>query len=85
MEQLWNAFHKRKNWIHIGSKEPGTRVAAIVSIVESCRRLNIPIRDHLRSILPGLADRPISQIAELTPAAWANRNKSTPTPTSSPV
>jgi transposase len=60
----------RKNWIHIGSKEAGPRVAAIVSIVESCRRLNIPIRDYLGSILPGLADRPISQIAELTPAAW---------------
>ena len=23
---------------------------------------------------PGLANRPISQLAELTPAAWANRN-----------
>src|SRR5215467_12182256 len=58
----------RKNWIHIGSKEAGPRVAAIMSIVETCRRLNIPIRDYLISILPGLADRPISQTAELTPA-----------------
>jgi hypothetical protein len=66
----------RKNWIHIGSKEAGPRVAAIVSIVETCRRLNIPIRDYLGSVLPGLADRPISQTAELTPAAWANRNAS---------
>ena len=73
----------RKNWIHIGSKQAGPRVAAIISIVESCRRLNIPIRDYLRSVLPGLANRPISQIAELTPAAWANRNASPPPP--SPV
>jgi transposase len=65
-----------RNWIHIGSKETGPRVAAIVSIVESCRRLNIPIRDYLGSVLPGLANRPISQTAELTPAAWANRNTS---------
>jgi len=42
-----------------------------VSIVETCRRLNIPIRDYLGSVLPGLADRPINQTAELTPAAWA--------------
>ena len=28
----------------------------------------------LGSILPGLADRPINPTAELTPAAWANRN-----------
>jgi transposase len=66
----------RKNWIHIGSKEAGPRVAAIVSIVETCRRLNIPIRDYLSSVLPGLADRPISQTPELTPTAWGNRNRS---------
>ena len=64
----------RKNWIHIGSKEAGPRVAAIVSIIETCRRLKIPIRDYLGSVLPGLADRPINQTAELTPAAWATRN-----------
>jgi len=66
----------RKNWIHIGSPEAGPRVAAIISIVESCSRLNIPIRDYLGSVLPGLANRPISQIAQFTPAAWANRNAS---------
>jgi transposase len=50
------------------------RVAAIVSIVETCRRLKIPIRDYLCSILPGLANFPINRIAELTPAAWLARN-----------
>ena len=59
----------RKNWIHIGSKEAGPRVAAIVSIVETCRRLNIPIRDYLASVLPGLADRPISQTAKIRNAS----------------
>ena len=28
----------RRNWIHVGSKEAGPRVAAIISIVETCRR-----------------------------------------------
>ena len=64
----------RKNWIHLGSKEAGPRVAAIISIVETCRRLSLPVRDYLGSVLPGLADFPISRIAELTPAAWATRN-----------
>ena len=64
----------RRNWIHIGSEEAGPRVAAIVSIVETCRRLKIPIRDYLCSILPGLADFPIKRIAEFTPGAWAARN-----------
>ena len=45
----------RKNWIHLGSQEAGPKVAAILSVVESCRRLNIPIRDYLTDVLPGLA------------------------------
>jgi transposase len=64
----------RRNWIHIGSEEAGPRVAAIVSIVETCRRLKIPIRDYLCSILPGLANFSINRIAQLTPAAWLPRN-----------
>jgi transposase len=66
----------RKNWIHIGSQQAGPRVAAILSVVESCRRLRIPVRDYLNEILPGLADKPIQQVADLTPAAWAARHTS---------
>jgi hypothetical protein len=53
----------RKNWIHIGSKQAGPRVAAILSVVESCRRLEIPIRDYLADILPGLSNTSIRQPA----------------------
>jgi hypothetical protein len=61
----------RKNWIHLGSQQAGPKVAAILSVVESCRRLKIPIRNYLAEVLPGLADRPLQQIKHLTPAAWA--------------
>jgi transposase len=64
----------RKNWIHFGSQEAGPRIAAILSIVETCRRLQIPIRDYLTAILPGLADLPVSRVADLTPTAWAARS-----------
>jgi transposase len=64
----------RKNWIHLGSKEAGPRVAAIISIVETCRRLSLPVREYLGSVLPGLADFPIKRVAELTPSSWAVRN-----------
>jgi transposase len=63
----------RKNWIHLGSRDAGPKVAAILSIVESCRRIKIPIRDYLADVLPGLADRPMPQIKYLTPAAWASK------------
>jgi len=61
----------RKNWIHVGSQQAGPKVAAILSIVESCRRLKIPIREYLAGVLPGLADRSVQRLAGLTPTAWA--------------
>jgi transposase len=61
----------RKNWIHVGSQQAGPKVAAILSIVESCRRLKIPIKEYLAGVLPGLADRSVQRLAELTPTAWA--------------
>jgi transposase len=61
----------RRNWLHLGSKEAGPRIAAIFSIVESCRKLGVPIRKYLAEVLPGLADRSIQSLTELTPAAYA--------------
>lgn len=64
----------RKNWIHIGSEQAGPRVAAILSVIESCRRLKIPVRNYLADILPGLANASIQRIANITPAAWAAKH-----------
>ena len=63
----------RKNWLHLGSKEAGPKIAAIFSVVESCRRFNIPVRKYLSDVLPGLANRSIQSLAELTPTAYAAR------------
>jgi hypothetical protein len=71
--RLSNAPVGRSNWIHIGSQHAGPRAAAIFSVVGSCRRLNIPVRDYLAAILPGLANAPIQRFSELTPAGWAAR------------
>ena len=65
----------RKNWIHLGSQEAGPRIAAIISVVQSCRRVKIPVRDYLGSVLPGLGDLPMHRVPELTPAAWAASRK----------
>ena len=60
----------RRNWIHIGSLQAGPKIAAILSVVESCRRLKIPVRDYLAAILPGMANLPIQRLPELTPSRW---------------
>ncbi|HEY6273519.1 MAG TPA: IS66 family transposase [Terriglobales bacterium] len=62
----------RKNWLHVGSAKAGPKVAAIISIVESCRRLGVPVKDYLLSVLPGINGRKLSEIAPLTPSHWAS-------------
>jgi len=64
----------RKNWLHIGSPQAGPKVAAILSVVESCRRLKVSVRDYLAAVLPGFGDLPIRYLPGLTPGAWAARH-----------
>jgi transposase len=60
----------RKNWLHVGSVKAGPKVAAILSVVESCRRIGAPVKEYLTEVLPGLDRRTLSQVAGLTPARW---------------
>ena len=60
----------RKNWLHLGSAEAGPKVAAIASIIETCRRLDINLREYLTEVLPKLGSWSINRVAELTPTAW---------------
>jgi hypothetical protein len=65
-----------RHWLSFPcSPQAGPKVAALLSVVETCRRLGIPARKYLNAVLPGLADVRISQLAGLTPAAWAARNR----------
>ena len=65
----------RKNWLHIGSEQAGPKVAAIASIVETCRRLDIHLREYLNDVLPRLGEWPINRVAELTPTVWKAAQK----------
>lgn len=40
------------------------------SVVESCRRLDVPLKDYLLAVLPGLNHRKHSEAAQFTPARW---------------
>ena len=61
----------RKNWLHVGSTQSGPKVAAIFSVVESRRRLGVPVKDYLLAVLPGMARRNLSEVTHLTPTRWA--------------
>jgi transposase len=60
----------RKNWLHVGSAKSGPKVAAILSVVESCRRIGAPVKEYLLAVLPGMNQRKLSEVAPLTPARW---------------
>jgi hypothetical protein len=61
----------RKNWLHVGSAKAGPKVAAILSVIESCRRLGLSAKDYFSAVLPGLDRLTLSRVANLTPARWA--------------
>lgn len=61
----------RKNWLHVGSAQAGPKVAAILSVVESCRQLGVPVKKYLSAILPGLCRRKLPEVRLLTPSRWA--------------
>ncbi len=63
----------RKNWIHVGSPVAGPKVAAILSVVESCRRLRVPVREYLLDVLPGLGRVSIRDLDSRTPSGWLRR------------
>lgn len=60
----------RKNWLHLGDELAGPKVAAIISLFETCRRQGINAREYLSDVLPRLGDWPANRVAELAPMAW---------------
>ena len=62
----------RKNWIHVGSAEAGPKVAAILSVVETSKRLELDLTAYLGDVLPRLVGATsIQRVGELTPSRWA--------------
>lgn len=61
----------RKNWLHVGSEAAGAKVAAVLSVAASCRRLGLPVKLYLAEVLPGLDRKLRSEVRLLTPGRWA--------------
>lgn len=80
----------RKNWLHIGAPGAAPAVAAIISVVESCKRMGINVRSYLSDVLPCLAAAHPDQVAvlaaTLTPARWlADRTPAAPSAPAAPA
>jgi transposase len=68
----------RKNWMHLGSRESGPKVAAIMTVIASAQRLGLNVRDYLGAVLPKLADPEFKTgaLPELLPTRWKPQKQS---------
>jgi len=60
----------RKNWLFVGSVTGGTATAIILSIVQTCRGLNINPYEYLADILPRFMGHSSHKLYELLPDNW---------------
>jgi transposase len=58
-------------WRLAGNEQAGPKVAAILSVVETCRRLKVPVREYLAWVLPVLGDVQVQRVSQYTPAVRA--------------
>jgi len=66
----------RKNWLFVGSEDAGIAAGVILSLVQTCRVLNINPRTYLDDVLRRIMDHSFQKIHELLPDEWlTNRLK----------
>jgi transposase len=65
----------KKNFLFIGHPDAGWRSAVIYSVLGSCRRYGIDPHEYLRDVLRRLPAMKMSEIAQVTPAAWARARR----------
>jgi transposase len=68
----------KKNWLFIGEAQAGERGAIIYTIIEACRRRNIDPFAYLREVFTRLPSMTNWQVKDITPEAWANRQRRVP-------
>lgn len=65
----------RKNWLFLGNEDGGEAAAIILSLIQTCRALNINPRIYLESVMEQLMDYNSQKLFELLPDMWIqNRN-----------
>ena len=69
----------KKNWLFIGAAGAGVRSAILYTIVESRRRRGLDPFVYLREVLTRLPKMLASEVATITPEAWARSHPPYPT------
>lgn len=65
----------RKNWLFVGADVGGEAAAIILTLVQTCRALEINPREYLEDVMRRLNSYPAKQVHELLPANWKKSNQ----------
>ncbi len=65
----------RKNWLFFGSHSGGQAAAVILSLIQSCRALDINPREYLVDVMRRLMSHSSSKLEELLPEQWAAKRR----------
>ena len=60
----------RKNWLFVGSEDGGQAAATILSLIQTCRNLDINPQEYLEDVLRRIMSHPAKRIDELLPDHW---------------
>jgi transposase len=60
-----------KNWLQIGHRNAGPRLANLFTLVENCRLAAVDPEAYLTDMIARLPDHPFKRIAELLPHSWS--------------
>jgi transposase len=60
----------RKNWMFVGSPKAGESMAALFSLVQTCRTMGIGPQEYLEDIFNRLLSHPYNRLEELLPDQW---------------
>jgi len=66
----------RKNWMFVGSEKAGESMAALLSLVQTCRAMDIKPQEYLEDLFNRLLDHPARRLEELLPDHWKRLRQS---------
>jgi transposase len=61
----------RKNWLFVGNEQGGEAAAVILSLVQTCRALEINPQDYLEDVMRRLMSHNSKKLHELLPNQWS--------------
>jgi len=60
----------RKNWMYLGSRQSGKAMANLMTLIQSCRAMDVNPQTYLQFIYRNLMSYPHNNLHELLPDQW---------------